>query len=80
MSDVNPNEKIVIKINLKKKPNKQHSTSDLLTIPLAASETNSDVLRTPLLRLTGLSEKAMIRSVKVTPVMSELVTPSRSLR
>ena len=59
-----------------------------MTIPLAAIETESDGVRTPLTRVTGLSEKVMIRSETMpselierqTPFMSKVASPSRSLR
>ena len=65
MSKINHNQDIVIKINLNRKPIKQLTTRNLLTMPLAMNEVDSDELRTPVLRFTGLSEKVMIRSETV---------------
>ena len=88
MSNINPNQNIVIEINLKRKPTKQLTTRNLLTMPLAMNEVDSDDLRTPVPRFTGLSEKVMIRSETVpteimekdAPDILSPVHPSRSLR
>ena len=77
MSKVNPNPKLVIKINIKK-PTKHLTSRNLLTIPLAAIETDSDGVRTPATRVTGLTEKVMIRSETMPTELIERQTPFTS--
>ena len=88
MFAVNPQQKSVVKIDPKKKPTQRLTTKNLKTYPLLKIETDSDELRTPAVRVTGINVKELFESETTpseirkpdAPFLSKVASQSRRLQ